>query len=428
MTSPNVAVIGAGWAGLAAGVALTDSGVKTTLFETSRTLGGRARLITLNEQIVDNGIHLLSGAYTATVSLLDSIKMPLEPLNIDRQPFRYSYGPLHINTPPNYIPGKRLLGFLFARGLSLADKFSALKFLQIVKGGKLVVEPFDSVLDLLLRYQQTATLIELLWNPICLSALNIQCERGCASVFTNVITDALLGPEDSSDLLFPTVDLTSLFASRAARFIEKREGTICLGRRARITQGKNNELMIEGSMKCFSHIVVATSPHNVQSVFKESSMIQATLNLINQFTYEPVYTIYHQYTKNISTDTRMIGLNSPYAHWVFDRGITHQDLGLIGIVISGSGPHQDLTSEQLAIRSADILNEKFSFGTPLWSKVLAEKRATFSCTPGLKRPAQITEKKGIILAGDYTYQRYPATLEAAVRSGIKASKIILESL
>ena len=122
----------------------------------------------------------------------------------------------------------------------------------------------------------------------------------------------------------------------------------------------------------------------------------------------------------------MIGLNSPYAHWVFDRGITHDEPGLIGVVISGSGQHQSLTHEELSKRSARVLDEKYGFGPPLWSKVLAEKRATFTCSPQLERPKQITEVDGIILAGDYTYERYPAVLEAAVRSGIKASKIILK--
>ncbi|MDA0237615.1 MAG: hydroxysqualene dehydroxylase HpnE [Proteobacteria bacterium] len=428
MPALNVAIIGAGWAGLSAGVTLVDAGVPTTLFESSHVLGGRARQITINEQIIDNGIHLLSGAYTATLALLSQIQIPLEPLDIDRQPFKYSYGPLRINTPRLPFPAKQLLGFLFARGLNLTDKLAALKFLQLIKAEKLAVRPFESVQNLLLRHQQTDTLIELLWNPICISALNIQCERGCASVFTNVISDALLGPKGSSDMLFPKSDLTSLFASRAGRYIEKHEGILRLGYRAKITQGKNNELTIKDSNESFSHIVVATSPHNVRNVFEESSMIRSSLNLIDQFTYEPIYTVYHQYKKNTSTNDRMIGLNSPYAHWVFDRGITHQDLGLIGVIISGSGLHQNLTNEQLASKSANVLNDNFGFGTPLWSQVLAEKRATFSCTPGLKRPTQITDKNGIILAGDYTYQRYPATLEAAVRSGMKASDIIIKSL
>ena len=41
--APNVAVIGGGWAGCAAACTLAEAGIATTLFEASRTLGGRAR-------------------------------------------------------------------------------------------------------------------------------------------------------------------------------------------------------------------------------------------------------------------------------------------------------------------------------------------------------------------------------------------------
>jgi uncharacterized protein with NAD-binding domain and iron-sulfur cluster len=103
-------------------------------------------------------------------------------------------------------------------------------------------------------------------------------------------------------------------------------------------------------------------------------------------------------------------------------------LGLIGAVISGTGKHQELTNQQLSEESARTLDARFKLGQPIWSKVIAEKRATYSCMPNLRRPKQVTETPGIILAGDYTYPRYPATLEAAVRSGVRAAKITLESI
>jgi len=60
---------------------------------------------------------------------------------------------------------------------------------------------------------------------------------------------------------------------------------------------------------------------------------------------------------------------------------------------------------------------------PLWQRVIAEKRATFACTPGLRRPPQMTPLRNFFLAGDYTASDYPATLEAAVRSGIRCAEL-----
>jgi hypothetical protein len=49
-------------------------------------------------------------------------------------------------------------------------------------------------------------------------------------------------------------------------------------------------------------------------------------------------------------------------------------------------------------------------------RVVAEKRATFRCTPGLDRPPTALGP-GLVAAGDYIEGPYPATLEGAVRSG-----------
>ena len=98
---------------------------------------------------------------------------------------------------------------------------------------------------------------------------------------------------------------------------------------------------------------------------------------------------------------------------------------MIASVISAEGLHQDLTHDELAQQVIAELAAEFGITErPLWYKVIAEKRATFACTPDLDRPAQRTEHPRLLLAGDYTQGDYPATLEGAVQSGLRCASIL----
>jgi uncharacterized protein with NAD-binding domain and iron-sulfur cluster len=73
----KVAVVGAGYAGMAAAVELAAAGLNVDVFEASRTLGGRARAAKINSEIgditVDNGAHILVGAYRETLRLMEMV-------------------------------------------------------------------------------------------------------------------------------------------------------------------------------------------------------------------------------------------------------------------------------------------------------------------------------------------------------------------
>jgi len=88
--------------------------------------------------------------------------------------------------------------------------------------------------------------------------------------------------------------------------------------------------------------------------------------------------------------------------------------------------HQELSQEELAEKVIAELRDEFGIVVrPDWFKVIAEKRATFCCSPDLDRPTQRTAIPNLLLAGDYTAGDYPATLEGAVLSGLRCASLCL---
>jgi monoamine oxidase len=121
----------------------------------------------------------------------------------------------------------------------------------------------------------------------------------------------------------------------------------------------------------------------------------------------------------------MLGLADGLVQWVFDRGTLLGEKGRLACVISAQGDHQQMSLDEIAERCHRELAAALpGIGQPQWSRVIAEKRATITCSPGVK--ALPNGIDGISFAGDYTDPEYPPTLEAAVRSGIRAVRSIFK--
>jgi uncharacterized protein with NAD-binding domain and iron-sulfur cluster len=115
---------------------------------------------------------------------------------------------------------------------------------------------------------------------------------------------------------------------------------------------------------------------------------------------------------------------------VFDRGqLDTAQAGLLAVVISASSKAIAMGQASLAHSVAQQLAEVFQrkeLAVPAWSWVITEKRATFACEPNLRRPPNQTALNNLWLAGDYTAGDYPATIEGAVQSGLKAASMALQ--
>ncbi len=423
----NAAVIGGGYAGMAAAARLAELDIPVTVFESARQLGGRARGVGYENTQLDNGQHLLLGCYHQTLALIEQVGGNVTedflhlPLQLEL------HGHFSLKVPRLPAPFHLLFALLFAHGLSFAERLSAARFMQAMKNNNFKIIKDISVRSLLSEHKQSPALIQKLWEPLCIAALNTPLRIASGQVLLNVLRDALNQTRSDSDMLLPRINFTALFPARAEKYIKRRGGhvlTSC-GVEQLLPHEHGFEIITKRGSLFFSHVICATPPVITAKLLRPYPALAPVVAQIDALQHQPIYTVYLQYPASVRLPHPMLGLHQRYSQWLFDKGQIAGQSGLIAAVISAEGLHQELSQDELAQRVIAELKDEFGFSeAPRWYKVIAEKRATFACTPDLTRPTQQTPRANLLLAGDYTKGDYPATLEGAVQSGIHCAEII----
>jgi squalene-associated FAD-dependent desaturase len=419
----RVAIIGAGWAGMAAGVEAVAAGHAVSIFEAARTLGGRARALPVRlpdgrSAVLDNGQHILIGAYSETLRLMR--RVGVDPATaLLRLPLRMQFpdgGGLRLPDWP--APLDALAGMATARGWTLADKWSLLRQSLGWQLRRYRCSPDTSVADLCqgLTPQVMSDLID----PLCVSALNIAPATASGQVFLRVLQDSMFGARGASHLLLPRVDLSGLFPEAAERWITARGGQVRCGARVQATAHGDGSWAVADAL--FDRVVIATSATDAARLVDTAA---ASLPAPEQapaldwarkalaLEHTAITTVY-AWAQDAALPHPMLALRPPAAQFVFDRGQLGGPAGLLAFVVSASGPDRSMT-ERLTLQQA-----RAQLGLTLEPvQTVVEKRATFACRPGVVRPGHQVAA-GLLACGDYVEGPYPATLEAAVRAGIAA--------
>ncbi len=440
-TRQKIAIVGGGWAGLSAAIELCQHHVDLYLYESSPQLGGRARSITWQGEQLDNGQHLMIGAYQQMLSLLNTMqadvtslftRLPHHMLMLDAQTGRTA---LELTLPSFPAPLHLLFGVLKIKQLSLVEKLKLL-----LRFNKLLNTPLDkdcSVTEWLGRARLPETYRKNLLEPVCLAALTTHPHQASARAFQSVLLQTFNAPADHTDLLIPAKDLQQVFPSLARTYIEQHGGQILTRSKVQqllVKHDKLSGLQINDEEILFDQVILATSASASSRLLAQHPQTRAIADQIDQLKYEPVATLYLKFSQPVRLPAPMIGMINSTAEWVFERATTGQDT-ILAVVISAQGEHLSISEEQLSDRILGELRRSVdNLPACIDHKLVIEKRATIQCHPGVDqyRPGIHTCLSNLRLSGDYVYIEennqpgLPSTLEGAMRSGVKCAHTIIQ--
>lgn len=410
-------VVGGGWAGLAAAVDLVEAGHQVTLREMAAQLGGRARSVP-GEPVCDNGQHILIGAYVETLALMRRVGVDAEAALLRT--------PLHLPYPGE--PGLRLPGgpplLSFTRGVLTHSNWPlSARLALLMRAALWLMQGFKAPANLTvaeLAAGLPAVLARDLVEPLCVAALNTPASQASAQVFLRVLRDALFSGPGSADLLLPRQPLGQLLPEPAQRWLQTRGAQLHLGARVQQLRRAAAGWQVDG--EDFDAVVLACSAREAARLTAEFApdwSAQAAA-----FEYQPIVTVSLQ-SPGSRLQAPMVALregpDAP-AQFVFDHGQLGLAPGRFAFVVSGAASWVARGDVAERVRDQAIATLPWA-QPPVIERVLIEKRATFACTPGLRRPPAAIAP-GLVAAGDYVAGPYPATLEGAVRAGRAASRLV----
>lgn len=414
---------------MAAAIAHTQAGRQVTVFEAARTVGGRARAVaaTLPDgtaAALDNGQHILIGAYTDSLRLMRLVgvdpatallRLPLTLQFPDGQGLRL---------PDLPAPLDALLGIAQARDWGWRDKLALLRTATAWQLRGFHCAPSTSVAELCAPL--TPRLMAEFIDPLCVSALNTPARHASGQVFLRVLQDSLFSGRGGSNLLLPRSDLGALFPEPAARWLQAHQGTVLTGQRVQrlepLPGGRWHVECAAGdpAPTGFDHVTLACPSWEASrlaaGLARTAGLASAGLwgAKAGALQFEAITTVY-AHAPSARLAQPMLALRSgPHnpAQFVFDRGQLSGHRGLLAFVVSASAGDRAAIEQQVLLQAADQLG--LAGLQPV--QTVVEKRATFACTPGLQRPG-LQVLPGLSACGDYVDGPYPATLEGAVLSG-----------
>jgi len=446
--TPDAVVVGGGFAGLSAATALAEAGMRVLVVEARPQLGGRATAFRdrVTGELVDNGQHVLFGCYNETFAFLRRIGAT----DFVRQqpalsvPFLDRSGTRSVLECPRLPPPLHLLGAVLRwTAMPLSDRLSILRMAPalrkartaLARTGRVTTNGDLTVSQWLRARGQTDQLIEWLWEPLALAALNQSPAEALATPFVRVLAQ-MFGPDrDASAIAVPIRPLNEMYAVPADRYIKAHGGDVRIGALARIvTDGQRvTGVDVRGERVVVPNVIAAVpwfgmrtlfageAPHAVAALLQQSAAMES----------KTIVTVNLWYDRRVMDET-FVGLPGRSMQWVFDKRMAFgSETSHLSLVASGADALAQEKADGVIAAAAREVAEALPGARAarlVRGTVIREKHATFSLAAGQPaRPGTSTQLKGLWLAGDWIDTGLPGTIESAVVSGHRAARAILNA-
>lgn len=452
-SSPDVVVVGAGFAGLSAATLLAERGNRVLVLDARPRLGGRATAFLDREtgELVDNGQHVMFGCYRETLAFLERIgaegNVVTQPaLQI---PFIAAGGRRSVLRCPTWLPAPLhlLAGVLGWEGVPLLDRLSAIRIAPALltgaaartrERGRIAPSPARqrherwTVAQWLRAHGQREGLVTALWEPLAIAALNQPIAQASAGPFARVLAE-MFGPDRAAaSLVLPTKPLHEMYAEPARAFIEQRGGEVRTNALARIIFGDTGVTAVDvrGERIATTSVVAAVPWHALRTLFPTPPpALIDTIDNASAMKSMPIVTVNLWYDR-VVMEAPFVGLTGRTVQWIFDkRRAFGEQVSHLSLVVSAAEALAPLSREELIGIAAREVSEALPGArgaTLVRATVVREKQATFSLRHGEPaRPPNRTAVPGLVLAGDWTNTALPATIESAVLSGRLAALAML---
>jgi squalene-associated FAD-dependent desaturase len=434
MSARHVAVVGGGFAGLAAAVRLASAGVRVTVLERRPFLGGRAYSFAdpATGDVIDNGPHALMGAYTEALDFLDEIgcgdRLWIQPrLHVTMAD--PELGVAQVAAPAVPGPLQAPAALLRYGLLSRADR------VRLLAGAvRLAARPAalrgETVARALAAVGQSAAACERFWHPLAIATLNEAPELAAAAPFAAVLRRAFFAGARAARFALARVPLSELYATAARSAIESAGGAVWTGATVgtlEVSAERADAVVLRDGRRLEPDAVVLALPAAaLLRVLPPALRGASPFRALAQLDTSPIVSVHLWLERGVGWGSPFLGLLRTRAQWLFDCGATTAGGHRIASVTSGARWWNDASDDEIAeavLGDARAVLPALRGVGCVRTLVVRERHATLSLTPvaDALRPTVHTPLPNLFLAGDWVQTGLPATIEGAVQSGRAAA-------